>query len=141
MLKERSKNEKLRKENRIKEIAKYETFKNKGLYEIHNNAIVLSDEESYNKYFNAKRLAKTVDISILDADLLSSIGKTYVFAKQTRTGKTIELYHSSIECNSLFITLSYPDNKRIAEFNSEEWQNAPYAQLVGQTNNKNHFVC
>jgi len=31
--------------------------------------------------------------------------------------------------------------ERIAKFKHEDWVNAPYAHLVGQTENKNHFVC
>lgn len=125
--------------------ARYNDFKIKGLYELSQNDwtkfIVLSSEESTGRYFDAERLAKTFDISVNDAELLRSIGKTYVFAKQNSSGKIIRFYHSSLECNNLAISFSYPTKKEIEKFNHEDWLSAPFAHLVGQTDNKNHFVC
>ena len=74
--------------------------------------------------------------------LLNSEGKTYVFAR-TYTGKVLELYHPSLGCNDLSISFNDATPERIAEFESSrsEWQNAPYAGLVGQTDANNHYVC
>src|SRR5690606_23432392 len=107
----------------------------------HGNFIELSDEESYGKYFDAERLARTLDISVEDAELLNSQGKTYVFATQITTGRIVELFHASLSCNPLYISYEYVDKKRMDEFDHEKWASAPYAGLVGQTERKNHFVC
>jgi trehalose utilization protein len=102
--------------------------------------IELSDEEVYGRYFDVARLSKTLKISIQDADLLNSQGKTYVFAK-SEDGNVYELYHSSLDCNYLSISVEVTTHERIAEFSPIEWQSAPYASLVGQTTKSNHFVC
>jgi len=103
--------------------------------------IELSDQESEGKYYDVERLAKTLNISVTDAGLLDSRGKTYVFAKELTTGKVMQLFHPSLSCNSLSICISYPTGEAIASFNHNEWANAPYAGVLGQTENKNHFVC
>ena len=128
-----------------KETAKrYADNKEAGIYGIsvekYGNYIELSEAESEGQYFDAPRLAKTLGISLKDAELLKSYGKTYVFAK-TNTGEVIELYHSSLSCNSLSISISKPNAERIAEFNHDEWASAPYAEILGQSKNENHFVC
>lgn len=130
----------------IEKRKKYFELNEKGIYGISKNDgtlsfIDLSDEESNSKTYNAEKLAKTLDISVHDASLLRSGGKTYVFAKQISTGKIIELYHSSLDCNPLNISFDFPDQKEIDSFNHDEWASAPYAGLVGMTENKNHFVC
>ncbi len=102
--------------------------------------VELSDEEIYGRYFDAKRLSTTLDISIEDAEMLNSKGKTYVFAK-TEAGSTIELYHADLSCNYLSISISEASPERVAEFEPKDWQSAPYAHLVGQTSAANHFVC
>lgn len=107
----------------------------------HGTLIELSTEESEGRFFDEKRLAATLDISIEDARLLNSRGKTYVFAKQITTGKIIELYHASLSCNPLNIWVSYPSADRLKEFNHDEWASAPYSHLVGMTEKNNHFVC
>jgi len=112
----------------------------KGLYIINNGFVELSEKEVYGKFFDANRLANTLKISVSDASLLNSLGKTYVFAK-SEDGNTYELYHSSLFCNHLCISLNIATPERIAQFDSEEWQSARYADHVGQTRHSNHFVC
>jgi hypothetical protein len=104
--------------------------------------VLLSDDESRQRIFDAKRLAKTLDISEADAMLLNSEGKTYVYAKQSN-GNIIELYHSSLDCNYLSISVDFNGKRRFEELtaNRDSWVNAPYADLVGQTASPNHFVC
>lgn len=114
--------------------------KEQGVYSIVENHVELSGEEISGCFFNAKRLAKTLQISISDAMLLKSFGKTYVFAK-SENGKIYELYHSSLACNDLSIYVGEATPERVAEFEPNEWQSAPYAAQVGQTKNTNHFVC
>ena len=121
--------------------ARIADFKNKGLYSIENNYIELSDDEYYWKTYDAKRLANTLNISIEDAYLLKSEGKTYVFAKVLNSETILELYHADLSCNHLSIYVKEATKERIAEFNHKEWSNAPFAEMVGQTANKNHFVC
>lgn len=129
-----AKKEKKAKDLRIKESAK------NGVYSILNNYVELSDSEWQNNDFEAARLAKTFNISVQDAELLKSEGKTYVFAK-SKDGNTYELYHSDLSCNHLSIWVAIATPERIAEFKPAEWQSAPYSALVGQTSNNNHFVC
>lgn len=129
--------------------ARIEEAKSKGIYSTREAThgggkyIELSDSESDGRYFDAARLAATLDISVEDARLLNSGGKTYVFAKQLTTGRTIELYHPSLSCNPLSIWFDYVSEDKVKEFNSqrEDWVNAPYSHLVGQTSAANHFVC
>ena len=115
----------------------------KGVYSIYNNIIELSENERVFNTFNPSKLAKTLNISISDAELLKSSGKTYVFAQKLDNSEIIELYHADLSCNSLNIHVSKPTEERIKEFkaNHQNWLNAPYSQLLGQTENKNHFVC
>jgi len=126
---------------------RYQELKEKGLYGIENNGelefIELSKIESVRKYFDAKRLAKTLDISVENAELLNSGGKTYVFATQLKSNKIVRLYHASLDCNQLHISFDFPSKEVINEFysNRERWENATFAALVGQSENKNHFVC
>lgn len=75
-----------------------------------------------------------------DAELLKSLGKTYVFAK-SKNGKNYQLYHSSLFVNHLSISVKEVSEDRMREFVHDEWASAPYASEVGQTSNKNHFVC
>jgi len=103
--------------------------------------IELSEDERRGRYFDAERLAKTLNISVQDAELLKSEGKTYVFAKKLDGSETLELYHSSLCCNYLSIVINEAKPERMAEFNHNEWASAPYAGLLGQTENQNHFVC
>lgn len=104
--------------------------------------IELSDKEIFDKIFDEKRLAKTLNIKVEDAILLKSIGKTYVFAKVNNSNKILELYHSDLSCNNLSIHFSEINEERMKEFNHEKWLNAPYARTLGMSNeNKNHFVC
>ena len=115
--------------------------KKDGIYTIdHNGYLDLSDNEWQSNNFDAARLANTLKISVKDATLLHSKGKTYVFAK-SEDGNTYELYHSDLSCNYLSIWTGVATPERIAEFEPKEWQSAPYAGLVGQTSNNNHFVC
>lgn len=129
------KKEQKEKRNRIVEAEKSD------IYSIKDNYVELSDAEYYGRSFDAERLAKTLDISVEDALLLNSQGKTYVFAKQKSTGKILELYHPSLDCNELSIYVGEATPERLKEFNHKEWANAPFAGLVGQTSNENHFVC
>lgn len=125
--------------------ARYEKTAKAGLYELatfdYGTFVELSQFEKENKTFDPNRLAATLDITVEDATLLFSQGKTYVFATQISTGKIIELYHSALSCNNLSISITYPSAERIAEFKHEEWASAPYASQVGMSNKKNHFVC
>lgn len=102
--------------------------------------VELSEEERNGNFFDSERLAATLKISVVDANLLNSNGKTYVFAK-SEDGNIYELYHPSLSDNRLSITILIATPERIAEFIPAEWQSAPYAHLVGQTENTNHFVC
>lgn len=123
-----------------------ETAAKDGIYNIvssdHGAYVELSDDEASRQYFDIERLANTLDISVNDARLLTAKGKTYVFAKQSN-GSIIMLYHASLSCNSLSISVDYNAEDRFKEFSEERasWVNAPYADLVGQTENLNHFVC
>lgn len=136
-----------RKMNKLKSKEKtkrIEGAKSLGVYSMANESygryVELSDEESLSKTFDSKRLANTLSISIHDADLLKSEGKTYVFAKSS-DGNTYQLYHPSLDCNHLSISVSVATPERIAEFKPKEWQSAPYAEIVGQTAHTNHFAC
>lgn len=142
------------KANRLKDLIaaqqeklkRIEDAKKAGVYSISENSystgfnVELSEKERESRYFDAERLAKTFDITVKDAALLKSTGKTYVFAK-TATGKIIELYHSSLSVNSLSIFAQEVTEERLKEFNHEEWAGQPYAGILGQTENINHFVC
>jgi len=131
---------------RIEELERYENLKGQGLYGIVDggwtNFIELSDEERNGKYFDAERLAKTLDISISDCELLNSNGKTYVYAKNG-TGQVVNLWHSDTSCNNLSITVDIDNGEKYTEMlkGRDEWVNAPFAHIVGQTTNQNHFVC
>ena len=141
-------------QKRLDDLKNYAEFEKKGEYKlvpINENSpaegsyLLLSEEEKNNKTFNPTRLARTLNIYVDDAKLLLSRGKTYVFATELIYGKpcgrTILLYHPSLSCNSLSIHVSYPDQSFMDSFKHEEWYSAPYAKLLGQTPNKNHFVC
>jgi antirestriction protein len=121
-----------------------EAAKSAGVYNIekkeYGTFVELSDEESTGRYFDTERLARTLNISVADAELLKSEGKTYVFAK-TAHGKILELYHSTLSCNYLSISVEEVSEERLKEFNHDEWANAPFAGLLGQTESRNHFVC
>ena len=118
--------------------------KKSGVYSINEcesgRYIELSEDESEHRYFDAARLASTLGITVEDASLLKSRGKTYVFAK-SQDGNIYELYHASLSCNPLNIWISIATPERVAEFNPEKWQSAPYAAALGQTIKPNHFVC
>jgi len=121
-------------ENKQAKLAKAE------LYSINDRGyVVLTDSEAFGKYFNVKKLAKTLKISEFDADLLNSRGKTYVYAK-TEDGKLLKLFHPSLTCNHLSIHV-----EEVKEMPSDEehmnWISAPFSHLLGATNNNNHFVC
>lgn len=142
--------EKARREQNIKEQAarakRIEAAKEKGLYSLsekHPNdfLVELTPDESHNQYFDAERLARTLNIKVEDVELLNSKGKTYVFARQIGTGKIFRLYHNSLSCNDLTIWVTEVSEETLKKFNHAEWASAPYAHLVGQTANKNHFVC
>lgn len=138
----RKENAKLRKEKE----RRMKAAKKMGFYSVavgnHDYNIELSDEEHLNNKFDAVRLARTLSISVEDAELLKSRGKTYVFAK-TSTGQTLLLYHADLSANNLYISVSIPTQEFINSFYSEResWVSAPFADLVGQTENENHFVC
>lgn len=118
--------------------------KKEGIYSIkveqYGNFIELSETEVQQKCFDAQMLANTLKISVNDAFLLNSTGKTYVYAK-SEDGKAYELYHPSLSCNDLSISFCEVSEDKIKNMNHTEWLNAPYAHLLGQTNNINHFVC
>ncbi len=141
---ERTKKIKQAEAERKAKAKRIEEAKSAGVYSImtkeYGTFVELSEAESYGKYFDSERLAKTLDISVNDAELLNSEGKTYVFAK-TSTGKMLELYHSSLSCNPLSIHIEEVSENRLKQFNHDEWASAPYAGILGQTDNKNHFVC
>jgi hypothetical protein len=123
-----------------------ESAKSKGIYSVDGDLtdggvyIELSNEEVATNTFDSKRLANTLDISIEDVELLKSKGKTYVFAR-TYYGETVRLYHASLDCNDLSIHVEKVSQKEVDKFNHDEWLNAPFSKKLGQTNNKNHFVC
>jgi hypothetical protein len=102
--------------------------------------VELSALESSSQTFDAERLSKALGIAIEDALLLSSRGKTYVFAK-TEDGRTLLLYHPSFFCNDLSIHVEFVGDDRIKQFNHSEWLSAKYARRVGMTDAPNHFVC
>lgn len=121
-------------ERAAKKAKRLQDAKNRGVYDLVQSGglkfVELSDDEKYSKKFDAKRLAATLGIRVEDADLLNSGGKTYVFAKST-DGNTYELYHPSLDCNPLNISISVATPERIAEFQPKEWQ----------SERTNHFVC
>lgn len=119
---------------------RYKANKAAGVYGLTDGIIELSPEESYKHTFDPERLAKTLDISVGDARLLFSTGKTYVFAK-TSDGRTLELYHADLECNSLSIFVEEVTPEHVATFNHDKWAAAPYSEEVGMTDAPNHFVC
>lgn len=143
-LKEEEAAKKINMQLKAEKEAKILEAKNNGVYSLkvynHGVFVELSDEEIVNHVFDSKRLAKTLQISEADAKLLKSTGKTYVFAK-SKNGKTYQLYHASLDCNDLSISIDEVTEDRVKEFDPAEWQNAPFAHLVGQTSNSNHFVC
>jgi len=127
---------------RLEKTARIENAEKQGMYSIDEcNYVELSEDESQNQEFDAARLAATLDISIADALLLNSGGKTYVFAKQLSSDKVLELYHPSLDCNSLSICINEVSKERLSQFKNEDWAKSPYSGLLGQTSNKNHFVC
>jgi hypothetical protein len=145
---EKERNARIKKaEKERKEAAKrYEENKKNCVYGLktyeYGTFVELSDEESRTRGFDAERLANTLNIDVKDTLLLNSEGKTYVFA-ETKDGKTIMLYHSDLSCNYLSISIDFDAEEKKKEFEKERdsWVNAPYADLVGQTSAKNHFVC
>jgi len=149
-LEERERLNKAIREQREKEATekkqRMETAEKQGKYSImrydYGTFVELSDEEIFNKTFDAQRLANTLNISVHDAELLKSEGKTYVYA-ETTDGNIIELYHSDLCLNSLSISVNFKAkeifNQKLSE--RESWVNAPFAKEVGQTESLNHFVC
>ena len=123
-----------------------ESAKKAGIYNIvrydYGTFVELSDEERLSRTFDAQRLANTLNISVKDAELLRSEGKTYVYA-ETMDGNIVELYHSDLSLNNLSISVNFKAkeifNQKLSE--RESWVNAPFAKEVGQTENLNHFVC
>ena len=95
-LKEREKNIKKAQKERKERERVIKAAEKKGIYELtkceYGTFVELSDNERLTNTFDAKRLAKTLKISVEDAELLKSEGKTYVYAK-TQDGNVIELYH------------------------------------------------
>ena len=146
MERERYKELKAAKNRQIEKEKRIEDAKANGVYSIvsyeYGEFIELSDEESQYQYFDSQRLAKTLNISVEDAELLKSRGKTYVYAKNS-DGNIIELYHPSLSCNDLSISIDRNAANRMTEFAEERgsWVNAPFAAEVGQTSALNHFVC
>lgn len=139
-LKEQEKEMVLREKQETEMFYKAIEAKNKGLYAIDKGYVLLSQEEQQNRVFDELRLANTLQITLEDVMLLNSTGKTYVFAK-SKDGKLYEMFHPDLDSNNLSIHISEASEERIKSFNSSEWQNAPYAEEVGQTRNANHFVC
>ena len=102
--------------------------------------VEISESETINKTFSVQRLANALKISPTDAALLFSTGKTYVFAK-SEDGNIYELYHASLSVNNLHISVSIASPDRVYEFDKKEWDSAPFANILGNTENANHFVC
>ncbi len=106
----------------------------KGIYSIYERFVEFEGK------FNPEILAKTLKISEKDANLLMSEGKTYVFA-QSEDGKLYKMYHPSLTCNDLYIQVLQVTHEYFIEF-SEKWgEHGQFAELLGQSENKNHFVC
>ena len=57
--------------------------------------------------------------------------------------ETLKNIISNITYIDILNYISKPTEARINEFkaNHANWVNTPYSQLLGQTENKNHFVC
>ena len=123
---------------------RYNEAKKLGVYPVQKKDwerfIELSHEESRGKYFDVKRLAATLDISVEDAELIASRGKTYVYAKQGN-GNIICLYHASLDCNDLHISFNDSTLEQFEEFRNSWGEHGRYAPLLGQTERTNHFVC
>ena len=145
-LRERGKNIKKAEKERKEREKVIKAAEKKGIYELTKNEygtfVELSDNERLTNAFDAKRLANTLKISVQDAELLKSEGKTYVYAK-TEDGNIIELYHSDLSCNNLSISVDFKGKEFFEQKLKQrsEWVNAPFAELIGQTGNINHFVC
>lgn len=144
LLKDQEKTKELRLKEQEKKEARLLESINNGVYSLkkydYGTYVELSNKEVFSHTFDAKRLAKTLQISVKDAELLNSVGKTYVFAK-SKNGKTYQLYHPSLSCNDLSIRINEVTEDVINQFDPVKWQNAPFAHLVGQTSKNNHFVC
>ena len=119
--------------------------KRNNIYTLHDAGwtkfVELSEEEKEGQFFDAQRLANTLDISLTAAERLHSVGKTYVFAEQFTTGKVLQLFHPSLDCNRLSISVHEVEREEVAKFNHNEWLSAPFSRLVGMTDDPNHFVC
>lgn len=141
ILKNRLELKTLRIEEQQKEVEKVKIADEKGVYNIDDNGYIsLTDNERDSRIFNAEKLSKTLGISVDDALLLNSSGKTYVFAKQTAGKKTFQLYHASY-CNDLSIHVEEVSDKDVTDFKESWGDHGQFAGMLGQTNFKNHFVC
>jgi hypothetical protein len=140
-LAEKIKAEKLRKKQITENLKKQKQYvkdcKNAeklGIYNLqkteHSIYVQLTNDEQARQYFNAKRLASTLNISVEDAEKLNSTGKTYVFAKTTN-GKILMLFHPHLSCNNLSISTNEVSEEYLQKF-INDW---------GVNDSKNHFVC
>lgn len=124
------------KDKRVKEALK------NGVYSLKTEScgtfVELSDAEADGKFFDSHRLAKTLGISIEDANLVKSWGKTYVFAKST-DGNTYKIYHAHLEINRLSISIDKVEQEKVEQFKAD-WNGALYAKIMGETHSS-HFVC
>lgn len=119
----------------IEKQQRVELAKKQGTYSIDSsNYVELSEEEMYGKFFDAERLANTLNISIQDAEKLRSGGKTYVFAK-SENGNTYMMFHPCLCCNKLSIHITRVADEYVADFRIS------WGKIKDVDENQNHFVC
>ncbi len=77
------------------------------------------------------------ELNINLTEFFAATGKTYFFV-ETRIG-ILQFYHNNRQSYSFHLS-SIEERSKFYQ-NREDWVTAPYAHLLGQTNNINLFVC
>jgi hypothetical protein len=97
-----------------------------------------TEKSSCGIYFDrSKQKEVEAELNVDLSDFFAANGKTYFFA-ESRIG-LVQFYHNNRQSYSFDFTTEERRNEFYA--NRESWVSAPYAYLVGQTNNQNLFVC
>lgn len=102
------------------------------------NAKNYTQKGSCGIYFSPEnKSAIELELNVNITDFLNASGKTYFFA-ESKIG-LICFYHNHRQSYSFDFATEEEKNK--FDTDRERWITAPYSYLVGQTNNKNLFVC
>lgn len=109
----------------------YRTFKYDPTEEYIN--VELSEDERYNREFDAKRLAKTFGVDEKDLWRFNSDGKTYLFLKNEK-GNYFQFFHPYHSDNPLSIHVTEMNEEEKAKF-IEEWRG------TAVDDKETHFVC